>query len=234
LLGVVLLVLPAVAQLGPDGTNAHVMARAADDTAAEAHAEGADLLKQLETLKAERGEVEGLPALQEQAAQALEALARYRKLAQASASETFKLLADLGRSPAPDAIRREVVEQRALLAAHEAAVMAARARAEAERLRALAAEARALTAAAPAPGPAATPARPPGREVEVPNLVGARLDAAARDLALLGLRLGTTTGPRDGFVVKQVPAAGSRVARQSAVSVTLSATAAGVTTSPPR
>src|SRR5262249_36543434 len=186
-------------------------------------------LKQLETLLADRRDIERAPALREEAGRAAEALAGYRKLAQAGAGEAFKLLTDVVKIPASDTVRREVLEQRALLAAHEAAVMAARARAEAERLRALAAEARALTAAtpAPAPSPAATPT--PGREVEVPNLVGARLDAATRDLTALGLRLGGVTGPREGFIVKQVPAAGSRVARQAVISVTLSATAAGVT-----
>ncbi|MGH7322162.1 MAG: PASTA domain-containing protein, partial [Candidatus Rokuibacteriota bacterium] len=67
----------------------------------------------------------------------------------------------------------------------------------------------------------------------VPNLVGARLDAATRDLAAVGLRLGATAGPGEGFVVKQVPEAGTPVPRETAVSVTLSATAASVTGSPP-
>ena len=44
--------------------------------------------------------------------------------------------------PAPDLVRRETLEQHALLAAHEAAVMAARTWTEAERLRAILAEAR--------------------------------------------------------------------------------------------
>ena len=48
--------------------------------------------------------------------------------------------------PAPDLVRRDTLEQHALLAAHEAAVMAARARAEAERLRAILAEAKLATA----------------------------------------------------------------------------------------
>ena len=68
----------------------------------------------------------------------------------------------------------------------------------------------------------------------MPNLVGARLDAAAQELAAAGLRLGPTAGPREGFVVKQTPPAGARVPRQAAVSLTLSATAAGVTVLPPR
>jgi PASTA domain len=66
-------------------------------------------------------------------------------------------------------------------------------------------------------------------EVEVPNVVGARLDAASRDLAAAGLRLGASAGPRDGFIVKQAPEAGVRVAPQTPVSVTLSATAATTT-----
>ena len=66
----------------------------------------------------------------------------------------------------------------------------------------------------------------------VPNLIGARLDAAVRDLETAGLRLGPVAGPRDGYIVKQVPEAGGAAPRQSAVSVTLSATAA--TIAPPR
>jgi beta-lactam-binding protein with PASTA domain len=71
----------------------------------------------------------------------------------------------------------------------------------------------------------------PGETV-VPNLIGARLDAAVGDLQAAGLRLGATTGPRDGFVVTQSPEAGATTPRQTAVSVTLSATAA--TIAPPR
>ncbi len=232
---------PAEAELGADGAKAYDMARAADDAAVAAHDEGTAFLKQLRALDAAGREAEPLKALLDEAAGASQALAGYRKLAQASAGEALQLLLDLTRAATPDPIRREVVEQRALLGAHEAALMAARARTEAERLRALLAEARALGAAGAAgAGGAARPAGPPaaaaapGREIEVPNLVGARLDAAVRDLAALGLRLGPTTGPRDGFVVKQTPTAGARVPRQAAVGVTLSATAAGVTSPPPR
>jgi beta-lactam-binding protein with PASTA domain len=53
-----------------------------------------------------------------------------------------------------------------------------------------------------------------------------------RDLAAAGLRLGPVTGPREGHVVKQSPDSGTAVARQSAVGLTLSATAA--TTTPPQ
>jgi beta-lactam-binding protein with PASTA domain len=62
--------------------------------------------------------------------------------------------------------------------------------------------------------------------VEVPNVVGARLEAASRDLAAAGLRVGATTGPRDGHVVKQTPDAGARVTARSAVTLTLSGSAA--------
>ena len=48
--------------------------------------------------------------------------------------------------PSADLVRRDTLEQHALLAAHEAAVMAARTRTEAERLRAILAEARLATA----------------------------------------------------------------------------------------
>ncbi|HSD28322.1 MAG TPA: PASTA domain-containing protein [Vicinamibacteria bacterium] len=223
---------PAVAAVGQDGTRAYAMAREADDAAAEAQAEGEAVLKQFTALTGAARDREAVRPFQEAAEAGARALGGYRKLAQASADEAFKLLAEAGRAPESDAIRREVIEQKALLAAHEAAVMAARARAEAERLRAVAAEARAQLATAPPPPPPARPA--PGREVEVPNLIGLRLADVARDLAALGLRLGATTGPRDGFVVKQAPAPGARVARQAAVSVTLSATAAGVVPVPAR
>jgi hypothetical protein len=149
--------------------------------------------------------------------------------------------------------RRELVEERALLAAHEAALMAARARTEAERLRALAAEARALAGERPARGAARWPgagggpsaggsaggagaAPAPGaggqetapRGVEVPNLVGARLPAAQRDLEAAGLRLGEVAGPRDGFVVRQSPEPGQRVAPGTGVGLTVSGSAATV------
>ena len=123
--------------------------------------------------------------------------------------------------------------------------MAARARAETERLRAILAEARLATGeggerrARLARAPAASrgsgetaPAEPRGGEAVVPNLIGTRLEAAVRDLEAAGLKLGPVTGPREGHVVKQSPEGGTAVARQSAVSLTLSATAA--TISPPQ
>jgi hypothetical protein len=222
---------PAPAQLGSDGTRAHALARSADDGAAEADAEGAAAQKQLQALTADARETDALRALREDAATAARALAGYRRLAQESAAEAFRLLVGLGKGG--DSVRREVVEQQALLAAHEASVMAARARTEAERLRALVAETRVFLAAQETAARAA-PAPVPAGQVEVPNLVGARLDAATRDLQVAGLRLGAVAGPRDGFVVKQEPAAGARVGRQAAVGVTLSGTAAGVTPVPPR
>jgi hypothetical protein len=110
-------------------------------------------------------------------------------------------------------------------------VRRARARAEAERLRALAAEARVALAAgraARATPPVAEGRRAPqAGEVLVPNLVGARLAAATQDLAAAGLRLGATTGPADGYVIKQDPEAGAAAPRATPVAVTLSATAAG-------
>jgi hypothetical protein len=220
----------ATAEIGADGTRALAMAREADDGAAAALGEGEVALKQLQALSEAARDPEAVRPFREEAEAAARALGGYRKVAQASADEAYKLLAEAGRAPASDAVRREVIEQKALLAAHEAAVMAARARAEAERLRAVVAEARVqLTPARTAPAPTPPAA---GREVEVPNLVGAKLDAAARDLAALGLKLGATTGPRDGFVVKQLPPPGARVPRQATVSVTLSATAAGAVTVP--
>jgi hypothetical protein len=223
------------AELGSDGTRAYGLARSAEESATEAHAEGEAIRKELLEAAARTPAAEALRPLQEQADGAFQALVGYRRQTLTTADEAFKLLTEAGRVPATDPIRREVLEQKALLAAYEASVMAARARAETERLRALAAEGRASLAAAVPVAPAA-PATPPapGREVVVPNLVGARLDAAARDLAAVGLKLGATTGPRDGFVVKQAPPAGARVPRQAAVSVTLSTTAAGVTTPAPR
>jgi len=240
---------PARAQLGPNGTRAYDMARGADDAARAAQDEGVETLTQLHALKAGSRDADALKALQEQAEAAAEALAGYRKQVQASADETFERLAEVARGPREDPARREQLEQRALLAAYEAAVMAARARSQAERLRALHADARALLAgsagapggmAARSPSRPAPPAEPApaagaaGQEALVPNLVGARLDAAAQELAAAGLRLGPTAGPREGFVVKQTPPAGARVPRQAAVSLTLSATAAGVTVLPPR
>jgi hypothetical protein len=122
--------------------------------------------------------------------------------------------------------------------------MAARARAEAERLRAILAETRLATAEGGTAGRLArTPAAsrgggegasrdPRAGEVVVPNVIGTRLELAVRDLEAAGLKLGPVAGPRDGHVVKQSPEGGTAVPRQSAVSVTLSATAA--TVSPPQ
>lgn len=245
LLAVLAAVAPARAQLGPNGTRAYDMARAADDAARAAQDEGAETLTQLLELAVPGGrDGDALKTLRAQAEAAAEALAGYRKQVQASADEAFERLADGVRGPREDAARREQLEQRALLAAYEAAVMAARARSQAERLRALHADARALlagaggtparSAARPTTAAEAAPQAAPGPEVVVPNLVGARLDAATRELAAAGLRLGPTAGPREGFVVKQTPTAGARVPRQAAVSLTLSATAAGVTVLPPR
>lgn len=243
LVGLALLAAPgaAAAPLGAVGTKAYDMARSADDGAVLAVEEGEKALAQLRALVPSRDAAPApLKALQEEAAAAHEALVGYRKLAQAGAGEALQLLTEVSRLPVapPDPIRRQTLEQQALLAAHEAAVMAARARAEAERLRAIHAEARLAlgsrggTAGGPAPAP--RPVESAGRQVTVPNLVGARLDAATRDLQAAGLRLGVTTGPREGFVVKQSPEAGTPVARQAAVGVTLSATAATTTTLPPR
>jgi len=228
---------PARVALGLDGQRAFDMARAAEDGVAADSGRGEALLKEIQGLKAAERDAEGqkgIKALQDEANAAHAALEGYRKQALASAAEAFQLLADGLRAATgtPDPVRLTVLEQRALLAAHEAAVMAARARAEAERLRAVLAEGKALLASgrAPALTPAAGAApgpEPAGREVVVPNVVGARLEQAARDLQVVGLRLGRTAGPRDGFVVKQVPPAGARVLRQAAVSLTLSATAAG-------
>jgi hypothetical protein len=122
--------------------------------------------------------------------------------------------------------------------------MSARTRAETERLRAILAEARLTTieggtaargarSAPAAPGSPEVPAAGWRRgDVVVPNLIGARLDAAVRDLEAAGLRLGPVTGPREGFIVKQSPDPGGGVLRHSAVSVTLSGTAATITPTP--
>lgn len=224
---------PAGGQTGEEGTRALGLAHSADDGAAEAETEGTAAVKQIEALVAGARETDELRARREDAAGALRALSGYRRLAQDSSGEVYRLLAGLAKGPAPEAARREVVEQAALLAAHEAALMAARARTEAERLRAMVAETRVLLAAREAAARAAGPPVPAG-QVEVPNLVGARLDGATRDLQAAGLRLGAVAGPREGFVVKQEPPGGARVARQAAVGVTLSATAAGVAPAAPR
>jgi hypothetical protein len=238
---------PLHAQFGPNGVKAYDMARAADDAARLAHDEGRETLAQLQALKPPPRSPDGLKLLAEQAQAAAEALDAFRKLTQDSADRVVEQLAELSRTR-PEPARREQVEQRALLDAYEAAVMAARARSQAERLRALLAEGRVVVAGGPAPSPSdrtpaagARPVAPPspaasataGSDVEVPNVVGARLDEATRDLTTAGLRIGATTGPREGFIVKQIPAAGTRVARQSAVTLTLSTTAVGVTPLPP-
>src|SRR5262249_59874186 len=120
--------------------------------------------------------------------------------------------------PTPDLVRRDTLEQHALLAAHEAAVMSARARAEAERLRAILAEARLATAegggvrrgargAAPvASGSGEAASGAPRREdVIVPNLIGARLDAAGRGLGAARRRLGPGRRPAAGGLLKPAP-----------------------------
>jgi PASTA domain-containing protein len=237
---------PLHAQFGPNGVKAYDMARAADDAARLAHDEGGETLGQLQALKPSPRNPEGLKVLVDQAQAAAEALDAFRKLTQDSADRVIEQLAELPRTR-PDPARREQVEQRALLDAYEAAVMSARARSQAERLRALLAEARVVLAGTPSSGtvdrapaagarpaaPSAASPAPAGNEVDVPNVVGARLDEATRDLTTAGLRIGATTGPREGFIVKQTPAAGTRVARQSAVTLTLSTTAVGVTPLPP-
>jgi hypothetical protein len=239
---------PVHAQFGPSGVKAYDMARQADDAARLAHDEGRETLAQLQTLKPPLRSPEGLKLLGEQAQAAAEALDAFRKLTQDSADRVIEQLAELSRTR-PEPARREQMEQRALLDAYEAAVMSARARSQAERLRALLAEGRVVVAGGPAPpaagerapaasARAAAPAPPAGpgtagSDVEVPNVVGARLDEATRDLTTAGLRIGATTGPREGFIVKQTPAAGTRVARQSAVTLTLSTSAVGVTPLPP-
>jgi hypothetical protein len=241
---------PLAAPLGETGRRAYEAARAADDGALAALEEGEQTLARVRRLAAGGDAApEGVRALLEEAAAAHQALVGYRRLAQASATDALRLLADVAKlpvAPAIDVVRRDTLEQHALLAAHEAAVMAARARAEAERLRAVLAEARLATAGAapgraqgtspggrPAGSAAASAARPGGDgEAVVPNLIGARLEAATRELEAAGLRLGAVAGPREGFVVKQSPDGGTSAPRRSVVSVTLSATAA--TIAPPR
>jgi hypothetical protein len=238
---------PAVAQLGANGAKAYDMAHAADDAARAAQEEGQEALKQLQELKPGSRDAEPLRLLQEQGAAAGEALGGFRQQTRASVDETMALLAELMRlGSGAEPSRRQQAEQRALLSGYEAAVMAARARSQAERLRALHAEARALLAgggpgtppASPVRAPHATPEVPPAgasaSDVLVPNVVGARLDFATRELEAAGLRLGPTTGPRDGFVVKQTPAPGTVAPRQTGVSLILSATAASATDLPPR
>jgi hypothetical protein len=228
----------ATGRLGSTGLRAFELAKSADDGAAAALEEGERTLAQLQAL-ATPERAEALKPFREDGERSQRALETYRAHAQATSTEALQLLADAARVAAatpPDPARQEVLEQRGLLAAHEATVMAARARSEAERLRAVLAEARAALAGAGAPRaggtarPAASPAAAPAApgDIEVPNLVGARLEGATRDLEAAGLRLGSVTGPREGYVVKQEPEAGARVGRRSAVGVVLSSTAATV------
>jgi hypothetical protein len=234
------------APLTETGRRAYEAARVADEAATAAVEEGEKTAGRIKTLVPERDEVPELlkPFLDEGEA-ARQALLSYRRLAQASATDALRLLADVAKlpvAPAPDLVRRDTLEQHALLAAHEATVMAARARVETERLRAILAEARLATgegggAGRGGRGPATgrgsgASGEPRGGDAVVPNLIGTRLEAAQRDLDVAGLKLGAVVGPRDGHVVKQSPEGGTTVSRQSAVSLTLSATAA--TISPPQ
>ena len=237
------------APLSETGRRAYEAARSADDGAAAALEEGEKTAALIKALAPERDAMS--PALRpfiDEGEAAHQALGGYRRLAQASSTDALRLLADVSKLPvvpAPDLVRRDALEQHALLAAHESAVMAARARAEAERLRAILAEARLATVEGggsvrgprgtpAARGTAATPpdSSPRRGDAVVPNLIGARLDAAVRDLEAVGLRLGPVAGPRDGYIVKQSPEPGGGAPRQSAVGVTLSATAA--TIAPPQ
>lgn len=238
------------APLTEAGRRAYETARKADDDAASALEEGEKTAALIKALAPERESVpETLKPFREEGEAAHQALGGYRRLAQASSTDALRILADVTKLPivpSPDVVRRDTLEQHALLAAHEAQVMAARARAEAERLRAILAEARlamvegkgAIRAGRGASGAVGTrgaaesaPGSPRGETV-VPNLIGARLEDAVRDLESAGLRLGPVTGPRDGYIVKQSPEGGGAAPRQSAVSVTLSGTAA--TIAPPR
>jgi hypothetical protein len=236
------------APLTETGRRAYETARKADDEAAAASEEGAKTLTLIKALVPEREAVPPtLKPFLDEGETARQALDGYRRLTQTSSTDALGLLADVSKMPtvpAPDLVRRDSLEQHALLAAHEAAVMSARTRAEAERLRAILAEARLATAdggglARGAHGASAgtgsgdaTAGTPRRGDAIVPNLIGARLDAAVRDLEAAGLRLGSVTGPRDGFIVKQSPEAGGGAPRQSLVSVTLSATAATIAPTP--
>jgi hypothetical protein len=238
----------SAAPLTEAGRRAYERAQKADDEAAAALEEGSKTLALIKALAPEREAVPPVlkPFLDEGDGARL-ALDGYRKLAQASSTDALALLGQVSKMPTvptPDLVRRDTLEQHALLAAHEASVMSARARAEAERLRAILAEARLATVeggggargarGAPATGGSgpAPPSAGARRDAIVPNLVGARLDAAVRDLEAAGLRLGPVTGPRDGFIVKQSPDAGEGAPRQSVVSVTLSGTAATIAPPP--
>lgn len=235
------------ASLTENGRRAYEAARLADEAATAALDEGEKTAGRLKALVPAKEPVpETMKALLDEGEAARQALGNYRRLAQASATDALRLLADVAKlpvTPAPDTVRRDTLEQHALLAAHEASVMAARARAETERLRAILAETRLATGeggsssrgarGAPASrGGATTPTDAQAGETVVPNLIGTRLEAAVKDLETAGLRLGAVTGPREGHVVKQSPEGGTPLSRQSAVSLTLSATAA--TISPPQ
>jgi PASTA domain len=239
------------APLTETGRRAYDAAQKADDDAAAAFEEGDKTLTLLKALAPERDAVPpSLKPFLDGGDAAHKALQGYRRLTQASATDALALLAEVTKLPTvptPDLVRRDTLEQHALLSAHEAAVMAARARTEAERLRAILAEARLATSegGGAVRGARSASAAPAGRgsvetapdstrrgDAVVPNLIGARLDAAVRDLETAGLRLGPVAGPRDGYIVKQMPEAGGGAPRESAVSVTLSATAA--TIAPPR
>jgi hypothetical protein len=238
----------SAAPLTETGRRAYETARSADDSATAAFEEGDKTAARIKALAPERDPVpETLKPFLDEGEAARQSLTSYRRLAQASATDALRLLADVSKLPvvpAPDLVRRDTLEQHALLAAHEAAVMAARARAEAERLRAILAEARLATveggsvgrgprgATGSRSGGESAPATARSGEALVPNLIGTRLEAAMRDLEAAGLRLGAVVGPREGHVVKQSPEGGTAVPRQSAVSLTLSGTAA--TMSPPR
>jgi hypothetical protein len=235
----------AAAPLTETGRRAYETARTADDRATQALEEGEKTAARIKTLAPEREPVpETLTPFLDEGEAARQALTSYRRLAQASATDAFQLLADVTKLPSvptPDLVRRDTLEQHALLAAHEAAVMAARAWTEAERLRAILAEARLAATEGGGGGRGSrggtggresAPSGPRPGQALVPNLIGARLDAAVRDLAAAGLRLGAVAGPGEGHVVKQSPEGGAAVPRQSAVNLTLSGTAA--TMSPSR
>ena len=220
--------------VGPTGARAYDAAQAAASAAATAADETARLLVQLRAQLGPGPHVGARRDLEEEAVATERALHGYRRLAQAGLDEVVRLLVESPRGgEATDRARRQTTEDRALLAGREAEVMAARARTEAERMRALVAEARLLLAtdggARSGPvKPLAAPEPEAGSGV-VPNVVGARLEAASRDLGDAGLRLGAVTGPREGFVIRQTPEAGLRLTRGAPVALVLSSTAASTT-----
>ena len=120
------------APLTETGRRAYETARNADDGAAAALEEGEKTVALIKALAPEREEAS--PALKpflDEGEAAHQALGGYRRLAQASSTDALRLLADVTKLPvvpAPDLVRRDTLEQHALLAAHEAAVMAARTR----------------------------------------------------------------------------------------------------------